>query len=160
MKRILLALICVVFMFAIPSVYADKKAPESNNYQKAMRGLDTKKVRGNLPAEKMFDLCIPDWKRNLGHFTEYEFDLLPGFHGLTILAKNGRLVRATEWSCTYCRTYFDELSAEDEKRYQKLREENVDVPHEGIVGRWGWERPPKRCWGHGVAESGGPAKMK
>ena len=135
------------------------KKSEVTKYQTAMRGLVTKQIRGNHSIEKMFDLCVPDSRRQLDRFTEYEFELLPGYHGLTILAKDDRLMRATEWSCTYARTYFDELSAEDEKHYQKVREDNVEVPHERSVGRWGWERPPMRYWRHGGAESGGPAKM-
>jgi len=155
MKLISSSLICFTFMFSNYSVFGDEKEIELTNYQKAMRGLSRKEIRADLPAEKMLDLCIPTSKRTLGRFTEYDYEMLPGYHGLTIIAKNGLLKRATVWSCTYTQTYFNELTPDDEKQYQKLRIDNVDVPSERFIGRWGWDRPRMRDWKRDSGESGG-----
>ena len=146
MKLNFSSLICIVSLFPGRPVCGDAQELHLTNYQSAMRGLTLKEIRGNLPSEKMFDLCIPTSKRTLGRFTEYEFDCQPGYMGLTIIAKDGRLKRAVEWSCTYARTHFDELTADDEKHYQKLRKDNVDLPFERCIGRWGWARPRMREW--------------
>jgi hypothetical protein len=140
------SLISIVFLFPGPSLCGEWREVHMTNYQKAIRGLFLKEIRGNLPWEKMFDLCIPTSKRTLGRFTEYEFVCLPGYHGLTIIAKDGRLKRAVEWSCTYVRRHFDELTADDVKDYEKLRQDNVNLPFERCIGRWGWARPRMRDW--------------
>jgi uncharacterized protein (TIGR03067 family) len=158
MKPALSSLIWIAFVFPGHLVYGDEKESQPTDYQKAIRGLRANKIYAGLSSDKLLDLCIPTAKRTLGRFTEYEFQLLPGYHGLSIIAKNGVLQRAVEWSCTYSRTYFDELTADDEKLYQKLRRENEDVPFERFIGRWGWERPRMRDWKRDEAEPPGAAK--
>jgi hypothetical protein len=114
--------------------------------------LKTKALRVDLPARKLLDLCIPTWQRKLGRFTEYGCELTPGYQGLTIIAKDGLLKSAFEWSCTHIETYFDALTSEDKKEYQKLRKEKSHVPYERFIGRWGWARPPMREWSRGGAD--------
>ena len=138
--------ICLALMFPCQFIHGGEKEADLTNYQKALRGLARKDIRAGLSSEKMLDMCIPTSKRGLGQFTEYEFDLLPGYHGLTIIAKNGLLKRAIEWSCTNNQTYFNELTADDSKQYHKLCIDNVDTPRDKYIGRWGWERPPMRDW--------------
>jgi hypothetical protein len=152
MKATFSSLISLVFVFPTHFVYSDEKEPVLTSYQKAIRGLATKEIRPHLVSEKMFDLCIPTWKRSLGRFTEYEFDCIPGYHGLGIIAKNGLLKRATEWSCTYTRTHFNEMTPDDEKDYQQLRKDNADVPFDRCIGRLGWQRPRMREWRREEAE--------
>jgi hypothetical protein len=142
-------------MLPIQSAFGDDKESELTDYQKASRGLAKKQIHADLPSEKFLDLCIPTSQRNIGRFTEYEFELLPGYQGLTIIAKGGLLKRATEWSCTYTRKYFDELTSDEERQYQKVCRDNSDVPPERFIGRWGWERPPRRYWKRGEANSRG-----
>jgi len=79
----------------------------------------------------------------------YTYELLPGYHGLEIITKDGRLKRATEWSCTSSRVFFDEMTSEDKKEYGKSRSENANVPDERITAHWGWERPRMRDWMEG-----------
>jgi hypothetical protein len=146
MMLVFSSLACLMFVLPIHSVPGDGKEPELTDYQKVMRGLAKKDIRADLPSEKMLDLSIPTTQRTVGRFTEYEFVLFPGYHGLSIIAKSGLLKRATEWSCTYTRTHFNELTVEDERQYQKLCNNNSDVPPERFIGRLGWERPPKRYW--------------
>jgi hypothetical protein len=155
MKLLCSSLACLVFLFPFHSVYGDEKEPELTDNQKVMRGLAEKEIRADLPSEKMLRLCIPTSQRTVGRFTEYEFQLLPGFHGLSIIVKGGLLKHATEWSCTYTRTYFDQLTSDDWKQYRKECKANLDVPPERIIGRWGWERPPMRYWKRGDAKLGG-----
>jgi hypothetical protein len=160
MRRVFSSLICLVFLFPGHPAHGDEKETELTEYQKIMRGLSKKEIHANLSSEKMLDLCIPTSKRILGRFTEYEFEMLPGYHGLAIIAKDGALKCATEWSCTYTATYFDELTFDEKKLYQKLRKDNMDVPFERFIGRWGWERPRMRDWKRDDAEPSGAAKMK
>src|SRR5262249_2711063 len=88
----------------------------------------------------------PTRRRTLGRFTQYIFELIPGYHGISVLAKDGRLKRATEYSCTYTITYFDALTLDDAMEYGKLLEVHREVPYERLVGRWGWERPREGEW--------------
>jgi hypothetical protein len=131
---------------------------EPTNYQRAIRGVDAKEIRADLTSEQLLDRCLPTSRRTLGRFTEYVFELLPGYHGITVLAKDGRLKRATEYSCTYTRTYFDALTPGDTKEYDKLWKENQDIPFERLIGRWGWERPRERDWRGAGAELGAKPK--
>jgi hypothetical protein len=152
------ALICFALLVVNRSAYGQEKPNELTGYHKAILSLDAKEIRGGLPAEKMLDLCIPTSKRTLGRFTEYSFELLPGYHGLSLLAVDGLLKRAIEWSCAYTRTYFSELSADEEKSYYNLFEKNMHVPSERYLGRWGWDRPPMRLWLHKEPKSSGASK--
>ena len=144
MKGIFSSMFTLVFLFPNPSIDGGEKERDLTSAQKLLLGLGTKEIRGDLPSEKMLDLCIPASKRTLGRFTEYEFEIQPHYWGLTIIAKDGLLKSATEWSCTHTRTYFDEMTQDDEKHYKNLRKEYADVPHERFIGRWGWDRPRKQ----------------
>jgi hypothetical protein len=42
--------------------------------------------------------------------------------GLTITAKDGKLVEAAAGSCTWSRTFFDEMTAEDKKNFDDAYE--------------------------------------
>jgi hypothetical protein len=148
MRRIFLSMVCPALVFPILSAHGDEKGSELNNGQKAKRALANKEIRPDLPPEKMLDLCVPSARRTIGRFTEYEYELLPGYCGLTIIAKDGRLKRAIEWGCTDTQIYFDELAPDDEKQYRKVRKE-VDVPYERLTAHWGWERPRMRDWKRG-----------
>jgi hypothetical protein len=117
---------------------------KDGRYEKAIRGLETKTIHTDLASEKLLDQCVPCFKRNVGRFTEYEFVYISGYHGLMILAKDGLLKRATESSCTFVRTYFDDMTPADVKEYQDILSKNRDIPAERFIGRWGWERQPKR----------------
>lgn len=128
--------------------------PQPTNYQRAMRGLDAKEIRAGQTAEHLLDRCLPTSRRTVGRFTLYVFELLPGYHGISVLAKDGRLQRAVEYSCTYTRTYFDALTPDDAREYAKLLEANQDLPFERYIGRWGWERPSEREWRGDGAEPG------
>jgi hypothetical protein len=121
--------------------------PEPTNYQKAWRGLKAKEIRADLTSEQLLDRCLPTRKRTLGRFTEYYFELIPDYHGISVLAKDGRLKLATEYSCTYKITYFDALTPDDAKEFGKLLEVHQEIPFERLIGRWGWERPRERDWG-------------
>lgn len=119
---------------------------QPTNYQRAMCGLDAKEIRTGQTAEQMLDRCLPTKRRTVGRFTLYVFELLPGFHNISVLAKDGRLQRAVEYSCTYTRTHFDALTSDDAREYAQLLQANQDRPFERYIGRWGWERPPEREW--------------
>jgi hypothetical protein len=117
---------------------------DSRNYESAMAGLAQKAIRAQLPSEKMIAQCVPAFKRTIGPFTEYSYSWIPGYHGLTIVCKDEILLSATEWSCTYVRVRFDEMTPPDKLHYQKLRQKYADLGSERMIGRWGWERPRMR----------------
>jgi hypothetical protein len=139
-------LIALGLLLAVPHAYGEEKERDLSEYQKAIRGLRAETIHAGLTAEKMLDLCIPTSKRQLGRFTAYSFIMLPGYHGIEVIAKNDVLKCVTEWSCTYTATYFDELTADDEQQLNKMRKENEHVPAERYIGRWGWDRPRMRDW--------------
>jgi len=130
----------------IHSAYGQEKEPALTEYQKALRGLENHEIRAGLPSEKLFGMCMPSWRRTVGRFAEYTYEMIPGYHGLTIITQDGRLKRAIEWSCTYSQKHFDELTSEDWKQYWKSCGENAGVPDERITAHWGWERPRMRDW--------------
>jgi len=133
-------------LFAIQVMSGDvfDSESENTNYEKAASELARKGIHSGMHAEKMLELCIPATKRAMGSFMEYEFVGMPGYSGLTIIAKNSVLARAVYWECVRSRVYFDELTPADEKLYQKLREENPTIEPERMIGRWSWERKRKR----------------
>jgi hypothetical protein len=146
MMRLWPSLVCLAVIFLAPSLYSEEKAANLTSYQKAIRGLSEEKIHAGLPSEKLLDLCFPNLRRTVGGFTEYTYECLPGYHELTIIAKNGRLKRAIVWSCTYTSTYFDEMTLQDLKEYHKACNDNEHVPSERITEHGGWERPRMRDW--------------
>jgi len=158
MRRLLASLVCLVVIASIHSAYGAEKESPLTDYQKAHRGLENNEIHAGLPTQKLFAMCMPNWRRTVGRFGEYTYELLPGYHGLEIITKDGRLKRATEWSCTYSRVCFDEMTPEDKKQYEKSRKENENVPDERITAHWGWERPRMREWKREEAKPGGASQ--
>src|SRR5262249_19122262 len=148
-------LVGLALLFPLQQAPSGRKQPALTDYQKALQGLTAETLRAGLPADRMLDLCVPTSKRVLGRFTEYGFELLPGYHGLALVAKDGLLRRAIEWSCTYTRTYFNELTPDEDRQYRAVRERNAHVPSERHIGRWGWDRPPRRLWDRDLTVPGG-----
>jgi hypothetical protein len=141
------SLVCLVAVLPAPSAWGGEKEPELTNFGKAMCGLDNKEIRPGLTSDKLLGMCIPSLRRTIGRFTEYTFEGIPGYHGITIIAKNGRLKYAKLWSCTFFSIYFSEMTDDDWKQYWEAWKSHTDVPDERITERWGWERPRMRDWG-------------
>lgn len=152
-SQLLVGLALLVPLHAAPG---GRKEPGLTDYQKLRRGLATKTLQAGAPVGGMLDLCVPTWRRNLGGFTEYDFELLPGYHGLRIVAKDGRLRKAIEYDCTHGGTFFDDLTPAEARQHQALRERNEHVPPDRCIGRLGWDRPPRRLWDR---DSGAPARV-
>jgi hypothetical protein len=148
MKCLVLSLVCLQLLCSVRRLYSGEKEPDFRpyNYREAIRALAKKHIRANLSSEKMLDLCIPSQRCTLGRFTWYVFESIPNYHGLTIIAKDGLLIYAREWSCTYARNHFDKTTPEDMTEMRELHEKNRDVPFEDCVGRLGWRRPRMREW--------------
>src|SRR5438309_139102 len=113
---------------------ARRTSDNVGNNEKVRIGLANKEIRADLHSDKMLDMCVPAFKREIGRFTEYNFEIMPGYWGITIIAKDGRLKRAFEWSCPMCRTYFDEMNPDDEKQHRSLRAKHENVPQERMIG--------------------------
>lgn len=116
------------------------------DYQKLHRALVEKTLRADAPVRELLDLCAPTSRRDLGEFTEFGFELMPGYRGLSFVAKNGRLKRAIEYDCTHGGTFFDTLTPAEMRQYQALCERYEHVPPDRCIGRLGWHRPPRRLW--------------
>jgi hypothetical protein len=138
MNLISLVFVYLAFLAAPPSGLTD--------YQKLHRALTTKTLRAGATVEKVLDLCIPTTRRKLGPFTEYKFECLPGYNGLWLVTKDGRLRSAIEYDCTHGGTFFDDLTPAEARQYEALRKRNEHVPPDRCIGRLGWERPPRRLW--------------
>jgi hypothetical protein len=147
-----------VAVASIHSACGAEKESVLTDYQKALRGLENNEIHAGLSTKKLFGMCTPNWRTTAGRFTVYTYESLPGYHGLEIITKDGRLKRATEWSCTYSRVYFNELTLEDKKEYEKCRKENENVPDERITAHGGWERPRMRDWMREEAKPGGASQ--
>jgi hypothetical protein len=140
------ALVCLALLPPPQVAAGGQNQSGLTDYQKLHRALTTKTLRAGAAVGKMLDLGVPTWRRKLGRFTEYDYELLPGYHGLRLLAKDGRLRQAIQYDCTHPGTFFDELTAQEARQYRALRERNEHVPPERCMGRWGWHRPPRRLW--------------
>jgi len=158
MRRLLASLVCLVAVASIHYACGAEKESELTDYQKAHRGLENNDINAGLTTQKLFAMCMPNWRRTVGRFGVYTYELLPGYHGLEIITKDGRLKRATEWSCTFSRVFFDEMTPEDRKEYGKSRSENASVPDERITAHGGWERPRMRDWVREEAKPGGASQ--
>lgn len=108
--------------------------------------LKSREIRAGDSAEKLLDFGIPSTRRMLGRYIEFNFEFMPGYWGLSMVAKDGVLRRAVEWECTFSCTYFDSMTSAEEAEYRRLSAHFSHVPHESCHGRWGWERPPRWAW--------------
>jgi hypothetical protein len=140
------ALVGLALLVPPPPATGDWNERGLTDYQRSHRGLATKTLRAGDPVSKLLVLCGPTWRRKLGRFTEYVFEQLPGYRGLTILARDGRLRQATQYDCTHGGTFFDDLTPAEASQYQALYQQNKHVPPDLFIGRWGWHRPPRRLW--------------
>ena len=73
--------------------------------------------RGRVHAGQNVEAVIADTRpvrvERYGQFVRLSYQERLSFSGVAITAKDGRLVHAVAWSCTWQREYFDELT-EDE----------------------------------------------
>lgn len=146
-------LIVLALLAPPPGTPGGRKEPALTDYQKLRLALTEKTLRAGMPVGQMLDLCVPTFRRRLGRFTEYHIELLPGYHGLWFLAKDGRLRQAGQYDCTHPVTFFDDLTGDEARQYRALCERNEHVPHERCIGRWGWDRPPRRLWDRNANKS-------
>jgi hypothetical protein len=144
MKSIHALAITLVLFFPMISISGEEDEWARRETERKLRQGLNSDIRAGLSADKMLDICIPEAKRTLGRFTQYRFVFIPNYYGLSIIAKDGVLKSAYEWSCTHDRRFFDELTAEDRKELEKLLDR--DVPFESCHGRNGWRRPRLRDW--------------
>ena len=127
----------------MPRAWQESPPPDNRKLRDA---LVEKTLRAGEPVGKMLDLGVPTYRRKVGPFTEYNFELIPGYSGLSLLAKDGRLRRAGGYDCLFSGTYFDDLRPEEVKEYKALSERYDHVPADRCIGRLGWHRPPRWLW--------------
>jgi hypothetical protein len=78
--------------------------------------------------------------------SEYDYELLPGYHGLRLFAKDGRLREAVLYDCTHGGTLFSDLTPAEVRQYETLRKRNSHAPLDRRIERLGWHRQPRRLW--------------
>jgi hypothetical protein len=61
------------------------------------------------------------------NFTELSYQEGLSFTGVTIIARDGKLVAAAAWSCTWHRVFFDALSLEEWRVYKAARYADLDA---------------------------------
>jgi hypothetical protein len=92
--------------------------------------------RGEIQAGDRIDRVIamsrPNFRRDLGSFIRIDYyptgDLSPGnisLEGTSLTAKDGRLIAAGSYGCTFQRTFFDVSTAEENGLYERLHEERI-----------------------------------
>lgn len=99
--------------------------------------------RGEIRPETEIGDVIARWRPNatltLGPFVDIMYypggDLRPGvisFAGTALRAKDGRLISAGSYGCTFERTYFDVTTADENALYARLVEERIKAQSEGM----------------------------
>ena len=97
--------------------------------------------RGEIRARGRIDSVIaisrPNFRSSLGPFLRIDYyptgDLSPGnisLEGTSLTAKDGRLIAAGSYGCTFLRTYFDIGTAEENALYERLLEERIKASSE------------------------------
>jgi hypothetical protein len=89
------------------------------------------RVYAGQNVEEVIAATDPVRIERYGEFVRLSYQKGRCFTGVTITAKNGRLANGCAWSCTWVRSFFDELTPEDwarftaayEAHWRPLREE-------------------------------------
>lgn len=79
------------------------------------RLLDAAAIHAGQDVHEVLTLCPPYRVEFVGRYAFVEFTPVPGYHGLSLLAIDGKLVSARRWSCTQSEAWFETIG-EDEKR--------------------------------------------
>ncbi len=72
-------------------------------------------------VEAVITTTTPVDVERFGEFVRVNYQRMGNFTGVTITAKNGRVVSASAWSCMWDRLFFDELTEQDWKSFADAR---------------------------------------
>jgi hypothetical protein len=89
-------------------------------------------VRPGARIDRVIAASRPNLVHPLGPFLRVAYyptgDLSPGsisLEGTSLTAKDGRLISAASFGCTFERTYFDVATAEEDELYERLLQERI-----------------------------------
>ncbi|WP_437227046.1 hypothetical protein SH661x_000146 [Planctomicrobium sp. SH661] len=106
------------------------------------RELALRRIRAGHPVDDLLKRYPPSSRSEFGPYGVYDYyqDSEPGlyFTGVTVVARDGKLIQATAWSCTWNSVFFDvpDPSLESqyheyiEERYRKLEHTGERLPEE------------------------------
>jgi hypothetical protein len=89
-------------------------------------------IRAGGQIDRIIAMSRPNFRRTVGPFLRIDYyptdDLSPGnlsLEGTSLTAKDGRLIAAGSYGCTFERTYFDVSAAEENALYERLLRERI-----------------------------------
>ena len=80
------------------------------------------RVHSGQDVEEIIVATKPVRVERYGEFVRLNYQVGLCFSGVTLTAKKGRLASACAWSCTWDRTFFDELTQEDWDQFSEAHE--------------------------------------
>ncbi len=94
-------------------------------------------IRPGDPIDRVIAVSRPNSTHALGPFLSIDYyptgDLPPGsisLEGTSLTAKDGRLISAGSYGCTFQRSYFDVATADDNALYGHLLQERIKAKSE------------------------------
>jgi len=89
-------------------------------------------IRPGDQIDRVIAMARPNFIDTLGPFLRIDYyptgDLSPGnisLEGTSLTAKDGRLISAGSYGCTFQRTYFDAATADEKVLYERLLQERI-----------------------------------
>ncbi|WP_435010857.1 hypothetical protein P12x_002144 [Tundrisphaera lichenicola] len=99
-------------------------------------------IRSGDQVDRVIALYRPNHKNRLGPFHQIEYypsgDLTPGhlsLEGTSLTAKDGRLIRAESFGCTFQRIYFDAFTSDERELYGRLLQDKINARPEAAGKR-------------------------
>jgi hypothetical protein len=75
------------------------------------------RIQPGQDVEEVIAATQPERVERYGEYVRLNYQPSLSFTAVTITAKNGRVTTGWAGSCTWSRTFFDELTSEDYERY-------------------------------------------
>jgi len=78
--------------------------------------LALRRVRQGDPVSKLTEIREPSWVLEYGPYQQLEYGFEPGYlslTGITVYAKEGKLLTAIAWSCTWDHVFFEDKTEEE-----------------------------------------------
>jgi hypothetical protein len=121
---ILLLATCIFGKHAIERYVAEQEYVQiENSLSEAIRLIESGKISTGMHVRDYTNLVTPVDRIEFGAFAEFRHGFIGGLgHGVTIISKNDRLVKAYSWSCCGGDSFFNTMTSAEEKTYYLQRE--------------------------------------
>lgn len=114
---------CILAKHAWDNIQSERKRDTLQRELEITRShLESGKIAFHQPVAEYLRLARPCQVESFGAYTIHDHGFVGGMgHGVTVISKNGRLVKAYGWSCLGGDTYFDGMDQLDETELGRLR---------------------------------------